>query len=63
MKRLAKLLDITVQAASQAAEQLVERKILVDGPAMPATAYSLFLMRYGYQPSVSEDPILPNLPS
>ncbi|MET4359028.1 hypothetical protein ABIC08_009005, partial [Bradyrhizobium sp. RT9b] len=46
VKRLAKLLDITVQAASQAAEQLVERKILVDGPAMPATAYSLLLMRY-----------------
>ncbi|WP_426441115.1 Fic family protein [Bradyrhizobium genosp. P] len=64
VKRLAKLLDITVQAASQAVEQLVERKILVERTGYARNrvftapdALSIINRPFG------EDPILPSPPS
>nr|WP_249810202.1 Fic/DOC family N-terminal domain-containing protein [Bradyrhizobium sp. 157] len=64
VKRLAKLLDITVQAASQAVEQLVERKILVERTGYARNrvftapdALSIINRPFG------EDPILPGPPS
>ncbi|MDE5445601.1 Fic family protein [Bradyrhizobium sp. CSA207] len=60
VKRLAKLLDITVQAASQAVDQLVERKILVERTGYARNrvftapdALSIINRPFG------EDPILP----
>jgi Fic family protein len=64
VRRLAKLLDITVQAASQAVEQLVERKILVERTGYARNrvftapdALSIINRPFG------EDPILPSSPS
>jgi Fic family protein len=63
VKRLAKLLEITVQAASQAVDQLVERKILVERTGyarnrvfIAPDALSIINRPFG------EDPILPGPP-
>jgi Fic family protein len=63
VKRLAKFLEITVQAASQAVDQLVERKILVERTGyarnrvfIAPDALSIINRPFG------EDPILPGPP-